>query len=217
MECFAHRGFGAVNPENTLTAVGSAVAAGVDGIELDVRRCGSGELVVVHDATVDRVTGARGRVESFTAAELADLSVRGSGAGVPTLAAVCREVPPEIRLTLDLKERGTAADAVETARAHDCDLLVSAASAAALAETSGVDRAYIFSGAPELMLDEAADLGCTAVHPHWHLCTDSFLTAARDRGFEVNAWPAPNSAIAAAVEAVGVDGLIADAPGYCDP
>jgi len=215
MECVAHRGFMRVNPENTLAAVEAAVAAGADGVELDVRRCGSGELVVVHDATVDRVTGARGRVESFTAAELEALSVLGSGEGIPTLAAVCRTVPPDVRLNLELKERGTAADAVEIARAHDCDLLLSSASAATLAEESGVDRAYIFSDAPELMLDEAADLGCTAVHPHWHLCTDSFLTAAREHGFEVNAWTVPNHAVAAAVEAV--DGLIADAPRYCDP
>jgi glycerophosphoryl diester phosphodiesterase len=215
MECLAHRGFGGVNPENTLAAVEAAIAAGADGIELDVRRCGSGEPVVVHDETVDRVTSASGPVAEFSASELAALSVLGSGEGVPTVEAVCRATPPSVRLNLELKERGLAAEVVELARQHDCDLLVSSRSAAALAEIEGVPRGYIFHDAPDLLLKEAGDLGCTAVHPHWHLCTDSFLATARERGFAVNAWTVTSRAVAADLVVAGVDGLIADAPTYC--
>lgn len=214
MNCIAHRGFAAVNPENTLAAVEESVAAGADAVEVDVRRCGSDDLVVIHDADVNRVTGTRGDVGSFSASELAELSVLGSGKGVPTLAAVCRVVPPSVRLVLDLKERGIAAEAVDIARSHGCDLLVSSFSAAALAEVEDVPRAYLFYDVPELMLEEAEDLGCTAVHPHWHLCTPSTLGTARERGFEVNAWTVTSNRIAAAVAAVDVDGLITDAPAY---
>lgn len=60
MRCIAHRGFAETNPENTLTAVREAAKAGADLVEVDVRRCGSGELVLAHDADVDRIsdTGA---------------------------------------------------------------------------------------------------------------------------------------------------------------
>jgi glycerophosphoryl diester phosphodiesterase len=217
MECIAHRGFGGVNPENTVAAVEAAVAAGADGVELDVRRCGSGEPVVVHDETVDRVTGASGPVDSFSAAELAALSVLDSDAGIPTVEAVCRATPPGVELHFELKERGLATETVEIARRHGCDLLLSSQSAAALAETRAAPRAYVFHESPELFLEEATDLCCTAVHPHWHLCTDSFLTGARDRGFAVNAWTVTTETVAADLAAAGVDGLISDRPDYCRP
>lgn len=56
MRLIAHRGFAATAPENTIAAVQSA-ADHADAVEFDVQRCGSGELVVIHDDTIDRVTG----------------------------------------------------------------------------------------------------------------------------------------------------------------
>lgn len=215
MHCIAHRGFGEVNPENTLAAVNAAVAAGADGIELDVRRCGSGEPVVVHDETVDRVTDASGPVAGFSADELAALSVLDSGEGVPTVEAVCRATPSSVCLNLELKEHGLAAETVDIARQHDCDLLLSSQSAAALAEVEAVPRGYIFHDAPALLLREAVDLGCTAVHPHWHLCTDSFLAAAHERGLTVNAWTVSSRHVAVDLATVGVDGFITDTPEHC--
>lgn len=214
MNCIAHRGFAGVNPENTLAAVTAAVDAGTDGIELDVRRCADG-LVVIHDETVDRVTDATGPVESFTVDELAALSVCGSGEGVPTLDAVCRAVPRSVRLNLELKERGIARETVETAREHDCDLLLSSFSAAALSEVDDVPRAYLFYEDPDLLLKEARDLGCSGVHPHWHLCTETFVSDARSFGFEVNAWTVNYDELVADLAEVGVDGYITDDPVYC--
>jgi len=215
MDCIAHRGFGAVNPENTLAAVESAVAAGADTIELDIRRCGSGDLVVVHDETVDRVTGASGAVSELSAATLRGLSVLGSGEGVPGLGAVCRVTPPDVRLNLELKERGIAAETVETARQHGHEPIISSQSRAALTEVESVPRGYVFHDDPETGLRAATDLSCTAVHPHWQLCTESFLAAAREHGLAVRAWTVTTQAVATALADAGVDGLIADAPAYC--
>ena len=58
----AHRGARDVAPENTLAAFAAAAAAGADGIELDVTRCASGEIVVIHDDTLDRTTDGSGPV-----------------------------------------------------------------------------------------------------------------------------------------------------------
>ena len=55
MRLIAHRGFAETFPENTVLAVREA-ARWADAIEVDVRRCGSGEIVCLHDATVDRVS-----------------------------------------------------------------------------------------------------------------------------------------------------------------
>jgi glycerophosphoryl diester phosphodiesterase len=67
---YAHQGGAWESPSSTLFAIGRAVAAGATGIELDVHATADGELVVCHDATVDRTTAASGTIVSFTLAEL---------------------------------------------------------------------------------------------------------------------------------------------------
>ena len=71
---FAHRGASAHAPENTLAAFELALAEGADGIELDVKLSADGHVVVIHDASVDRTTGARGRVKDLSLASLRALS-----------------------------------------------------------------------------------------------------------------------------------------------
>ncbi|MBT3381195.1 MAG: hypothetical protein HN742_22185 [Lentisphaerae bacterium] len=70
----AHRGFSGRYPENTLLAFTRAVELGADIVEFDVRESADGELVVIHDATVDRTTNGSGPVASHTAAELKALN-----------------------------------------------------------------------------------------------------------------------------------------------
>jgi glycerophosphoryl diester phosphodiesterase len=94
-----HRGFSAVAPENTLAAFELALAAEVDLVELDYRQSADGQLVVIHDAELDRTTDARLhwgskhiRVETKTAWEIRRLDAgswfdpRYSGARVPLLS-----------------------------------------------------------------------------------------------------------------------------------
>jgi glycerophosphoryl diester phosphodiesterase len=86
----AHRG--AVNektPENTLPAFKRAIRLGAEVIELDVRRCKSGEIVVIHDKRVDRTTDGKGKVTQLTLTELHGLNA-GHGARIPTLDEVLR-------------------------------------------------------------------------------------------------------------------------------
>jgi glycerophosphoryl diester phosphodiesterase len=67
---FAHRGGSRLRPENTLAAFEHALALGVDGLELDVRLSRDGEVVVIHDAALDRTTDTSGMVADRTAREL---------------------------------------------------------------------------------------------------------------------------------------------------
>jgi glycerophosphoryl diester phosphodiesterase len=70
---YAHQGGAWESPSSTLFAITRALAAGATGIELDVHATADGELVVCHDATVDRTTAASGNIVSFTLAELRQL------------------------------------------------------------------------------------------------------------------------------------------------
>ena len=62
----AHRGFKAVAPENTIAAFDAAAAVGADYMELDVHETRDGELILMHDAKVDRTTNAKGAVRDLT-------------------------------------------------------------------------------------------------------------------------------------------------------
>jgi len=72
---FAHRGFGALGPDNSLYAVAHAMQAGMDGVDVDGQLTRDGELVVFHDLSVDRLTSGTGRVRDKTAAEMLALDL----------------------------------------------------------------------------------------------------------------------------------------------
>src|SRR5947208_1328649 len=79
-----HRGASGRLPENTLAAFRGAAEDGAGGVELDVRMSADGVPVVIHDATLYRTTGVRGRVSDQTASELAEISaVERRRAGAP--------------------------------------------------------------------------------------------------------------------------------------
>lgn len=217
MRVIAHRGFAAEHPENTLAAF-RAASRTADAVEFDVRRCGSGELVVVHDPTVDRVTDASGRVSSLSLSELRSLDVLGSGEGVPTLLAALDAVPPDVAVNPELKEVGVAGDAAALLSATPHDVLVSSFHPEALARVRdlapALDAALLFESDPGGGLRRALDLDCAAVHPRADLCLDTDLVAAaRDAGLAANAWTVRDRETAMRLRRVGVDGLIADHAG----
>jgi glycerophosphoryl diester phosphodiesterase len=82
----AHRGLWSPDgpPENSLGAFQAACQAGY-GIELDVHITADGEAVVFHDNTLKRMTGREGRVRDHTAADLAQMSLKGTEETIPTL------------------------------------------------------------------------------------------------------------------------------------
>jgi glycerophosphoryl diester phosphodiesterase len=120
---FAHRGGSARAPENTLEAFRLAVEAGASGLELDVHVTRDGEVVVIHDATVDRTTDGSGAVAAMTLEEIRRLDAgygfssdggrtfpyRGRGLRVPTLAEVYADFP-DARVNADIKEESPGAE-----------------------------------------------------------------------------------------------------------
>lgn len=111
----AHRGASAERPENTLAAARLAIAQGADVIEADVRLTSDGELVVIHDETVDRTTTGSGPVRSMTLEELRRLDA-GQGETVPTAREVLETARGRVRVNLDVKEVDAALPALELVR-----------------------------------------------------------------------------------------------------
>ena len=120
----AHRGGAGQWPENTLFAFQNAIESGADALEFDVHATRDGELVVIHDATVDRTTDGSGRVEEMTWAALRELDAgyhwtadggasypyRALGLKVPSLDEVLSSLP-DTRMIIELKDVSDAARA----------------------------------------------------------------------------------------------------------
>ena len=104
----AHRGWKSKYPENTMEAFKAALTLDVDQLETDVRITRDGELVLIHDATVDRTTNGSGKVCELTLAELKALDA-GNGSKIPTLTELMELVKdhPTITLDIELKEYPT--------------------------------------------------------------------------------------------------------------
>ncbi|WP_459194876.1 glycerophosphodiester phosphodiesterase [Halosimplex sp. J119] len=213
MDCIAHRAFCGVNPENTVPAVEDAVQR-ADAVEVDVRICGSGELVVCHDETVDRTTDGSGPVSAHTAAELTDLSVEGSDAGVPMFEEVVAAIPDGVVLHAELKERGTGEGVERIASEADCEVVVSSFDPEAVSEVEELPTALAVWEA-EGAVERASELGCSFLHANLDACTASLVDRAHDAGLVVNGWTVRESGQTEALRDAGVDGVMTDYPSYC--
>jgi glycerophosphoryl diester phosphodiesterase len=109
----AHRGFSKLYPENTLLAFQKAVELGVDFIELDARETMDGEVVVIHDATVDRTTDGKGSVKELTYKKVKKLDA-GKWKGefkdvkVPSLEESLQIIADRTRLFIEIKDASPA-------------------------------------------------------------------------------------------------------------
>jgi glycerophosphoryl diester phosphodiesterase len=214
MELIGHRGCGAQYPENTVLAVREA-SRRLDAVEIDVRRCGSGELVAFHDERVDRVTDAEGPLEAFTRAELAELDVCGSSEPVPLVADVLDAVPRGVTIQIELKEPGLAEDLGTLLGDRPAEFRVSSFLPSALAEVrdAGWDAAtgFLFGDDPAENVDRAVALGCEYAHPHHELCVESdVVERSRNEDLGVLAWNTDDPAVVEEMRRLGVDGITAD-------
>jgi glycerophosphoryl diester phosphodiesterase len=129
-----HRGYSAKYPENTLLAFKKAIEAGADGVELDVWLTKDGELVIIHDETVDRVSNGTGKVKEMTLEELKSLDF-GNGEKIPTLGEVFEALPEDIVINVELKDIDAVKKTVELIKANNPErILVSSFDIDALRE-----------------------------------------------------------------------------------
>lgn len=218
---------GAVPPENTLLAFEQSHREGAEALELDVRVCATGELIVLHDPTLDHVTaGADPRAAIDLAwSELARVPL-AHGARIPLLAEVltfarARRLPVNVELKRDAPSRAAIVQA--TARllaswdpAHP--ILVSSFDPAMLAGFAllapRVPRAVLVH--PEqwrrIALLAAFPLRVAAVHLERTLATPARVARLHARGRLVNAWTVNDVDEARRLATAGVDGLITDIP-----
>ena len=125
----AHRGAGAVAPENTMEAYRQAVEMGADALEVDVHLTSDGKLAVIHDETAERTTDLSGSIESMTMKQLrtgdagyrfegpgGSFPFRGKGLKVPTLPEVLKWLPAGTGLVVEIKARAATGPTIAALR-----------------------------------------------------------------------------------------------------
>lgn len=208
-----------------MRAFDQARAAGADGIELDVRFDGDGNVVVFHDDALDRLAGRAGRMEELSATERAKLRVRGEP--VPLLAEVLSSIDLEINVEIKSSRVGAmgalvaaTAKVIKDARRAD-EILVSSFDPVALLQfhqrMPDVAIAYLFHEDQALPLRRGwlgRWMGATLVHPQHTLCTADRVKAWRTAGMPVNTWTVDDPLELARLARLGVDGVIANDPAH---
>jgi len=223
-----HRGASARAPENSVEAFARARADGADGVELDVLRCGTGEVVVFHDDDLARLGGRPDRVDALSLADLRRARLAG-GARIPTLEEAFEACGPELLVNVELKA-GRAGGArlqslvegvaeVLARTATSSRVLVSSFSPRAvrlwMRRAPAVPEALLFERAESLPLRRAwaaAWLRPAALNPELVLCTPARVARWHALGYAVNVWTVDDEAAVRACRDMGVDGIITNDP-----
>jgi glycerophosphoryl diester phosphodiesterase len=226
-----HRGASAEAPENTLAAFRLAIAQGADGVELDVWRCATGEVVVAHDEDLARVAGAPLRVADSPLAALRALDVgawkgeRFRGERVPLLSEVLEALPAAI-VNVELKSRGGR----DLSLAHAAAEVIWRAGAGGRVVVSSFDWRLLAAfrlASPDvaagLLFDDThawrlrtflgvRALRPAALHPDRRLATDARVRRWSERGLAVNVWTVDDPAEAARLSRAGAAAVITNVP-----
>jgi len=210
-----HRGVMGVEPENTLRSFVAAQEAGLDGIELDLHLSADGELVVMHDADVDRTTDGSGPVRQHTLQELRAFDA-GRGERVPTfeeaLDAVSLPFQAEIKdahgaqALAEVMLKRDLVDRVEVSSFHD----------QALAEITrlvpGVRTALIGGRYGADIADRAVDVGARTLCLNIRRLTLETVEHARKHDLRVLAWVVNTQDQLRLARAFELDGVTTDYP-----
>jgi glycerophosphoryl diester phosphodiesterase len=230
----AHRGHSIAVPENTIEAYRRAIELGVEMIECDVNRTKDGELVMIHDWTLDRTTNGSGRVDELTLDEVRALDAGSkfdpsfAGLRVPTTAETL-DLAREAGITMCFEVKGETPAHFRRVAEQLVDLFV-AKDALGWAFMSSYDHDALAAArakVPELMLAperlpddvpvdipealrQAEALGAEVIQNHWRLVTADMVDAFHARGLGVWTWPTTeDEGIIRSLDA-GVDGVMGD-------
>jgi glycerophosphoryl diester phosphodiesterase len=217
---YGHRGMRGA-PENTLPAFERALAHGADGVELDVRQCKSGEVVVFHDPDLRRMALRDDRIADLDLATLQRIDL-GDGAKTPLLRAVLdlvlgqgKRVNVEIKGDVpDLPALCRATADVLRALGEDTRVRVVVSSFDPRAPT--LVQAELPSLAVAFLYEHTADIKYRPALPHYgehpkHTLLDAAsITEMRKRASFVNTWTVNDPAQAKRIAALGVDAIITD-------
>ena len=217
-----HRGARGHVAENTIPSIEKALALGVDGIEIDIFKCATGELVVFHDKTLEKLTNATGYIEELSLDSIQKITVLNQ-APIPTLGEVLDIVNGKALLNIDLKGTQTALPTVALLESYVAEkgldpktVFISSFDWNELEifyqAKSGFDIAVLTEDDPLNALVVAQNLDAIAINPNYKSLTSKNVKQIQKAGFKVYPWTVNAKDDIEQVKALGVDGIITDFP-----
>ncbi len=217
-----HRGAMGHETENTLASVQKALDLEVDMIEIDVFKIRSGEIVVFHDKTVERLTEGTGKIEDYNYEQLQELTLTG-GHKIPTLQEVINLMDKKAHLNIELKGANTA-DRVNfiinyyvREKGWSLDkFLISSFKWEELRRMRTLNPqigiAVLTDKDPLQAMDIAAELGALAINPYYKTLSLENVDKMQEAGFKVYPYTINEPADIKSMKQMGVDGIITNYP-----
>ncbi|MFA9186717.1 glycerophosphodiester phosphodiesterase family protein [Flavobacterium sp. FBOR7N2.3] len=217
-----HRGARGYEPENTLVSFQKAMDLQVDGIELDVHLSLDGELMVIHDETIDRTTNGKGEVNTFSKAELQNFKIEDNNK-IPTLEEVFDLVNRRCFINVELKSFDAAEKTVTLIEKYIqdknweySDFIVSSFDWNALQDVNFRNPKIPIGVLTETDLDEALAFAkiikAKSIHPDFQLLSKENTAQLQEKGFEVLPWTVNEPADIKKIQSFNVNGIITDFP-----
>lgn len=224
-ELMAHRGNSGLAPENTLAAFAAALETKSQWVELDVHLSADGELVVMHDSTVDRCTNGTGPIAEKTLAELKALDAGSwfgpefAGETIPTLAEVVELLGDRLRINVEIKSSADPLSSLKVVQVLTeggvlAQSMISSFGLEAILET----RKHWPGGLLALITGKAGDLEIAREHelPYLNLVypevDEALMERAHGAGIGINAWTLDDPSLWARYAALGVDIICTNVP-----
>ncbi|MDC1377929.1 glycerophosphodiester phosphodiesterase family protein [Flavobacteriaceae bacterium] len=217
-----HRGARGHLAENTLPSIAKAIELGVDGIEIDIFKCASGELVVFHDQTLEKLTNSKGYIEQLTLDSIRKIDVL-NGFTIPTLEEVLDLINGRVFLNIELKGTQTALLTNEIILSYferkEWDL-----SKILISSFNWEELEIFYSVNPEVSIailteDDPLDaipiakqLNAVAINPEYVSLNTGNIDRIKKEGLKIFTWTVNDPQEIKDVITLGVDGIITDFP-----
>ena len=219
-----HRGAKGYAPENTLMAFQKAIEMHVDGIELDVHLSRNGEIMVIHDATIDSTTNGKGVVNKLSLQELKSFVINEAlDTRIPTLEEVFELVNQQCFINIELKSYETVEPVVTLIEKYVSqknwnytDFLISSFDWNALQQVVFLNEkipiGVLTATDLDLAIAFAKSIKAKSIHPYFHLLTQENTALIQGKGFEIYTWTVNEPADIETIKLLNPNGIITDFP-----
>ncbi|SFJ12926.1 glycerophosphodiester phosphodiesterase [Myroides guanonis] len=217
-----HRGAMGHITENTISSIKKALELNCDMIEIDVYRIKSGELMVFHDHTLDRLTDKKGNIEDYSFKELRDIKINNNHL-IPTLQEVIETIQRKAILNIELKGSNTAIGSYKIIEKYiekgwtKEDFVISSFRWDELEiisqQKTSIPIAVLIGQEPiNSILPFALKLNAAAINPYYKLLTIDNVKAIKDLGLKIYPWTVNNTSDIQLLKELKVDGIITNFP-----
>lgn len=235
----AHRGATAYAPENTIAGFDLAVDMKADYIEIDVQRSKDGELVLIHDTTVDRTTDGTGKVGDLTFEELRDLDAGSwkadqfAGEQIPTFEEILDRYHGKVGILIELKAPelypGMEEQVAEALKERNLDkpqnekIIIQSFNFESMKRMNAllprVPIGVLTSNSKDTTAEALQEFSTYAdwFNPSYGIVTEELVNQVHSLGMQIGSWTVRSQEAADFLFEMGVDAIISDYPDYVDP